>query len=558
MLIRDRLILAGASVPSLRTTLHFERWSPDLWIARRIVLLLLLAGELVYITLPIHFPEQLLRHGWIALAFATLKGSRQVLITATFVVIVLGWREVGTELRRIRAERAERGASVWLVAHFGLVTVLVLGTAFKGSDSISAGRIELWVLSWTLLGLGALLTWSFALLPPRFWVGWYRRSPRVFLYGLSTGAITYLLSTYTQAVWPLLQGVTFSSVAALLRLVVGSAIVLDPAQSVIGMTKFSVRIVPGCSGLEGIALVGCFLGLYLWFYRNKLQFPRAFVLVPIGLASAFFLNSVRIASLILLGNWLPAASLQGFHSVAGWLLFNLLVCALVWGSWRFGLFVDDHAKPADAVSNQPSAARLLEPLLAMIAVSMISQTLPGGVATYYPLQVLAAVCLLWINRAEFASLDWKPSAAAILPGGLAFVLWTALARNNAAPEVRSVFIQRSLMGAVVWTTPWIVGSIVVVPIVEELAFRDYLRRKLIALNFETVALNRFTWLSFLGSSLVFGAFHGEFLAGTAVGMVFVLAVCRRGVISDAVLAHATSNALFCAYALVAGRSLLPS
>jgi CAAX prenyl protease-like protein len=97
-----------------------------------------------------------------------------------------------------------------------------------------------------------------------------------------------------------------------------------------------------------------------------------------------------------------------------------------------------------------------------------------------------------------------------------------------------------------------------VPIVEELAFRDYLRRKLIALNFETVALNRFTWLSFLGSSLVFGAFHGEFLAGTAAGMVFVLAVCRRGVLSDAILAHATSNALFCAYALVAGRSLLPS
>ena len=513
-------------------------------------------------TLPIYFPEHLLRHGWIAFGFATLKGSRQVLITAAFVVIVLSRRELGSELGRIRAESAERGASVWLVAHLTLVAVLALGTALKGSDSLSTGRIELWVISWALLGLGALLTWSFALLPPRFWIGWYRRSPRVFLYGLSTGAIAYFLSKYTQAMWPLLQGVTFSSVAVLLHLVVGSAIVVDPAHSVIGMTKFSVRIVPTCSGLEGIALVGCFLGLYLWFYRNKLRFPEALLLVPIGLVSAFFLNSVRIASLILLGNWIPAASLQGFHSVAGWLLFNLLVCSLVWGSWRFGLFADDHAKPQDtapdAASIQPSAAPLLEPLLAMLAVSMISQVLPGGLETFYPLQVLAAVWLLWINRARFASLISKPSAAAILPGGIAFLLWIALAGSNAPLGVRALVIQRSSMGAAVWTTLGIVGSIVIVPIVEELAFRDYLRRKLIALDFETVALDRFTWLSFLGSSLVFGAFHGEFLAGTAVGMVFVLAVCRRGVISDAILAHATSNALFCGYALVAGRSLLPS
>jgi len=94
-------------------------------------------------TLPIYFPEHLLRHGWIAFGFATLKGSRQVLITAAFVVIVLSRRELGSELGRIRAESAERGASVWLVAQLTLVAVLALGTALKGSDSLSTGRIEL-------------------------------------------------------------------------------------------------------------------------------------------------------------------------------------------------------------------------------------------------------------------------------------------------------------------------------------------------------------------------------------------------------------------------------
>jgi len=49
----------------------------------------------------------------------------------------------------------------------------------------------------------------------------------------------------------------------------------------------------------------------------------------------------------------------------------------------------------------------------------------------------------------------------------------------------------------------------VVPIAEELAFRGYLIRKLVSADFEKVALGHFTWVSFLGSSILFGSLHAQ-------------------------------------------------
>ena len=93
---------------------------------------------------------------------------------------------------------------------------------------------------------------------------------------------------------------------------------------------------------------------------------------------------------------------------------------------------------------------------------------------------------------------------------------------------------------------------ITVPLAEELAFRGYLVRKLISSEFESVDPRRFTWLSFLLSSILFGAIHDRWLAGTLAGMAFALALYRRGRISDAVVAHATSNALIAAFVLSTG------
>jgi CAAX prenyl protease-like protein len=93
------------------------------------------------------------------------------------------------------------------------------------------------------------------------------------------------------------------------------------------------------------------------------------------------------------------------------------------------------------------------------------------------------------------------------------------------------------------------GSVVVVPLAEEIAFRGYLTRQLIAEDFQTIPVGTFTWFSYFMSSVVFGALHGRWLAGTIAGMLFALALYRRRRLMDAILAHATANGLITAYVL---------
>jgi CAAX prenyl protease-like protein len=106
--------------------------------------------------------------------------------------------------------------------------------------------------------------------------------------------------------------------------------------------------------------------------------------------------------------------------------------------------------------------------------------------------------------------------------------------------------------AAVWLSLRVIGSVVTVPVAEELAFRGYLLRRLIAADFESVSVRQFSWIALLGSSLAFGAMHDRLLAGTLAGVAYALVFRRRGELCDAVVAHATTNALIAAYVLAAG------
>jgi CAAX prenyl protease-like protein len=104
----------------------------------------------------------------------------------------------------------------------------------------------------------------------------------------------------------------------------------------------------------------------------------------------------------------------------------------------------------------------------------------------------------------------------------------------------------------VWLAFRVLGTVVTVPLAEELAFRGYALRRLIAADFERVSFQRFTALSFFGSSLLFGALHSRLLAGSLAGAAYALVLYRRGEMTDAVVAHATTNALLATWVLATG------
>ena len=108
-------------------------------------------------------------------------------------------------------------------------------------------------------------------------------------------------------------------------------------------------------------------------------------------------------------------------------------------------------------------------------------------------------------------------------------------------------------GALAWLACRVIGSVILVPIAEELAFRGFIARRIMASDFEAVSGRSLSWLSMIASSVVFGALHGRWVAGTLAGLIFALTYRHRGAGSaDAIVSHATANGLIAALVLVKG------
>ena len=353
----------------------------------------------------------------------------------------------------------------------------------------------------------------------------------------------------TKELWRPLSEVTLWLVHSLLSFTT-SDIVYDTVTCSLGTSRFWVTVAPDCSGYEGIGLIWVFLGGYLWFFRSTLRFPQALLLFPLGTLVIFLANALRIYGLILLGSYgSPEIAMGGFHSQGGWLALNLVALGLVGVAGRSQWISLTAAK---AKTTNYTAA-YLAPMLTIVLVTMLTLIITHkGFDYYYPVRVFAAVGVLWFFRKAYQGLSWRCSWEAVAAGVGVFVLWMALepASEVAANESFGAGLQG--MGPT-WATLWLVfrvlGAVVTVPIAEELAFRGYLCRRLIGAEFQEVPLGKFTWFSFILSSVVFGVLHGRVFAGTLAGLVFALVLYRHKRLSDAVWAHAITNGLLAVYVL---------
>jgi exosortase E/protease (VPEID-CTERM system) len=321
---------------------------------------------------------------------------------------------------------------------------------------------------------------------------------------------------------------------------------------VFGTPEFLVNIAPQCSGYEGIGLVTVFLALYLWLFRSGIRFPQAFVLFPIGALAIWLANVVRIAALVAIGtSYSPALAEGGFHSQAGWMSFVGLALGFIAITHRMRFFSSVGLDGAAEEIN-PIAAALLVPFLVLMGSMMITAAFSQGFDLLYPVRVVATAAALLCFRRVYARWDWSWSWLSVAIGGAVFLMWIALGRfatgDNTA--LRAGIAELRQGEAAIWIGFRVIGSVLVVPLVEEMVFCGYLLRRLAAADFDGVS--HFSWVPFLLSSVAFGLLHGRWVAGVLPGMAYALALYRRGKLGDAVVAHMTTNGLIALLVLTAG------
>ena len=444
-----------------------------------------------------------------------------------------------------------------LLAAHGLALALfsVLSLALYGSTP--SLRPDLLAFGWLASGLCAIGFGASAFIRPRFWSQIAQSTGYLWALALIAALMAAFGGNALRLLWRPATQFTFSIVQILLRPF--GTFSADPAHMTIGNPRFTVEIAPTCSGLEGIGLILAFTIVWLVLFRRECRFPQALILLPIGTVIAFLLNSIRIAALILLGAaGFEGVAAGGFHSQAGWIAFNLVALGICLTAREVSWISATKPSPTAARTPErlaastlvnPTAAWVL-PFVAILAAGMTSRALSAGFEWLYSLRLLAAVIALWVFRRKYTGLDWHLDWTAPFAGLLVFVIWIGLDHSVRGPMPPALAAAPSGV-AVGWLALRVLGAVVTVPIAEELAFRGFLLRRFISADFDAVSFRRFSLFALLASSLIFGVLHGNrWLSGSLAGIIYALTVMRRGRLGNAVVAHATTNALLALDVLV--------
>lgn len=539
--------------------------NPNRLAIRWIALFTILAAELIAITAHYELPLLPVGTSWAAELFYFSKELWRLGLWVTGVCVLILSPGLGVILGELRKQSTAHPWFVWIILHLVALIAFWAFTAYIFARLTDPTGVSTFSFNaWFGLGGATLLLWLLALAPSRFWLGLLQQRFTQLLLGslLGIGAwMTHGMLIQQEA--PLAQGELWNVLAEpTLRLVywllgwLYSDLVYKPDNLLVGTTSFSVEISFACSGIEGISLIGIFLAIYLWLFRNELRFPQAFWLFPIGMIAIWLANAVRIAALIVVGTrFSPEVAIRGFHAQAGWITFTLIAVGAIALLHKTRCFTSTHPGSPEADNSSTLATALIVPMLVLMAATMLTSAVSTGINALYPLCVLATATILWYFRKHYRGLDWRWSWPAMVIGVSVFLFWMLL--EPASDDSSAVLAQRlnelPAWGAIVWVVFRVLGSTITVPLAEELAFRGYLMRKLVAEDFENVSLKRFTWRSFIISSVVFGLLHDRWLAGTLAGMGYALAVYRHGRLGDGVMAHATSNALIAVWVLTQGQ-----
>jgi CAAX prenyl protease-like protein len=228
-----------------------------------------------------------------------------------------------------------------------------------------------------------------------------------------------------------------------------------------------------------------------------------------------------------------------------------------------GVPAADVARPTDASSRSlPYVAPFLV-FMGFVALQSSRFRLPELAAQVAWVGVVALV-LIFVARPviDLRAPRWPLS---LLIGAAVFVIW--IGPDLLFPGYRHHWLfENAILGApsgalsaASHSQPLIlalrgVRAIVIVPIVEELFWRAWLMRWIVAPDFEKVSLGTYTPLSFWIVALLFASEHGSYWdVGLVTGVIYNAWMVRSKSLGDLILTHAVTNACLSAYVIVAGK-----
>lgn len=489
--------------------------------------------------------------------FAYHLTERTIAVLVLVGIFVVGRWDRLLPLRRAIAEQNAVGLGVGLGA-IG-VTLLAVPVAIWGIDPLGVGLM----ISTT--------TWAFAIAFSTFAVAsifaplavWGRAiiDSGPVLWGLIfLGLIVPELGDTLFPLWQFdwVKDVTFQSVIGFSNFL-GMPVVQGQADYVIGLRDFWIEVGQSCSGIEGFVLITVFLSGYVGLFWKQLLPARVIWILPIGIALSWAFNVFRITLLIWLGlNVSPTLAIEGFHSHAGWLMFSILALLIMAAIHNIAWFrrPETVQKAATAPVQQSelppffddwTVARIL-PFAVFMCSALLASTFVELPALAYPARALAMIGVLWLLRRPLATIEWRLALPAVVSGAIIGVAWIATSIPDEGGALATALSSMGTGLLVIWIISRMIGTTLLVPVIEELFFRSYLLERFgfgKSLVWTIVALTI--------STAAFAVLHDRWFAAALAGLIFAWVALRPGgKISDAIVSHMVANGLIALWALVRG------
>lgn len=361
----------------------------------------------------------------------------------------------------------------------------------------------------------------------------------VYSYKLDDGFLSWFA-------WPF-KVVIFEGVKLILS-IHSDYVISDMETLQIGTGEFSVVLAPSCAGIQGVSLFLFFTLIFYFLERERLTISKKIYvfLMFSGALCSFLSNIVRIYLLIVIGDfgyidW----ALGSFHSHLGISVSITLITGFCLGVVHFYSKNDFLNSFFKTIQINPVAPYLL-PFVLLISASIYLKVLTPSWDIWYPVKVVLMLFSLFIFKdfyKKIIKVEFK--LWPVVVGILIAVIWIYLPYQTEKTNFGDGLTSFKL----IWIGFKIVGSCLLIPVIEELVFRGFLLRFFINVNFYEVKFGTFNLLSFGLTSLIFGLLHQHLWAGVIAGCLFNLLAYHRKSLFDTILCHSVSNILIAVFVI---------
>jgi CAAX prenyl protease-like protein len=235
-------------------------------------------------------------------------------------------------------------------------------------------------------------------------------------------------------------------------------------------------------------------------------------------------------------------------------------------SLQCGLITSPSALPQKPTSPIPHAAAgnpaipYVAPFIAFIALMVLERMTTLSPEILYPLRFSIVLSILLVVSRRVIPVRAAQPLGSVLLGLTVFVIWVApdvlfgyrghwLFENPVLGKAESS-LAPALKANLLFIAIRVAGSVLLVPILEELFWRGWLMRWLIHHDFLRVPLGAYSRSAFWIVALLFASEHGPYWeVGLAAGLIYNWWLVRTRNLADCILAHAVTNFALAGYVL---------